>query len=295
MERWLWGATTTASSSQPLPLRRGAGSGGVGGAARRRRAARPGGALARGLGLLARHLLRRVPTRPGPSSTAGRCNMPTRGVTGRTWDGTRDAWRHAPDQYGAIHFHDDDLDDAGWDVDFEWTVPADLAERRVRRPARRRGERRGPRPVLRAAAARHADRAILFLLPTNSYLAYANGQLLTPRTSWRRSRGLAPRARVPAQPQDTYIVDNACSASTTTTRDGSGVCYSIRLRPIVNMRPKMNDQSSARRPRLRARAQGRPAPGRLAATSNGLRVRRRDRRGPPPGRARRCSRRTASS
>ena len=24
------------------------------------------------------------------------------------------SWRHAPEQYGAIHFHDDDLYDAGW-------------------------------------------------------------------------------------------------------------------------------------------------------------------------------------
>ena len=28
-----------------------------------------------------------------------------------------------PEEYGAIHFHDDDLGDANWDVDFEFTVP----------------------------------------------------------------------------------------------------------------------------------------------------------------------------
>ena len=35
-------------------------------------------------------------------------------------------WRHAPRDYAAIHFHDDDLDDCGWEPDFTWTVPDDL-------------------------------------------------------------------------------------------------------------------------------------------------------------------------
>ena len=35
-------------------------------------------------------------------------------------------WRHAPREYAAIHFHDDDLHDVGWETDFEFTVPADL-------------------------------------------------------------------------------------------------------------------------------------------------------------------------
>ena len=35
-------------------------------------------------------------------------------------------WKQAPDQYGAIHFHDDDLYDAGWAVDFSLTVPDGL-------------------------------------------------------------------------------------------------------------------------------------------------------------------------
>ena len=53
-------------------------------------------------------------------------NMPMRGATGRNFDGTETAWLHAPSHYGAIHFHDDDLFDAGWDPSFSWRVPADL-------------------------------------------------------------------------------------------------------------------------------------------------------------------------
>ena len=54
-------------------------------------------------------------------------NLPMRGATGWRWTGTEWAWTHAPEQYGAIHFHADDLYDAGWDTDFTFTVPAELA------------------------------------------------------------------------------------------------------------------------------------------------------------------------
>ncbi len=51
-------------------------------------------------------------------------NLPARAMTGHNWDGSEMNWRHAPHQYGAIHFHDDDMIDARWDTDFGFTVPA---------------------------------------------------------------------------------------------------------------------------------------------------------------------------
>ena len=53
-------------------------------------------------------------------------NLPARAMTGQNWDGTEMNWRHAPHQYGAIHFHDDDMIDARWETDFSFTVPAHL-------------------------------------------------------------------------------------------------------------------------------------------------------------------------
>ena len=50
-------------------------------------------------------------------------NCPTRAMTGHNFTGHNFDWKHAQDEYGAIHFHDDDIDDARWDVDFEWDVP----------------------------------------------------------------------------------------------------------------------------------------------------------------------------
>ena len=53
-------------------------------------------------------------------------NMPTRAVVGAHWTGAEHCWRHAPSDYAAIHFHDDDLDDCAWPASFTWTVPDDL-------------------------------------------------------------------------------------------------------------------------------------------------------------------------
>ena len=41
-------------------------------------------------------------------------NGPCRAVTGFNWSGEDIDHRSRPTEYGAIHFHDDDLDDARW-------------------------------------------------------------------------------------------------------------------------------------------------------------------------------------
>jgi N,N-dimethylformamidase len=53
-------------------------------------------------------------------------NMPTRAVTGSKWSGREMCWRHAPDEYAAIHFHEDDIVDCRWPATHEWTVPPDF-------------------------------------------------------------------------------------------------------------------------------------------------------------------------
>src|ERR1019366_3546355 len=53
-------------------------------------------------------------------------NLPTRAMRGHKWTGAITDWTRAPEQYGAIHFHDDDLVDACWEPDFSFTVPDDL-------------------------------------------------------------------------------------------------------------------------------------------------------------------------
>ena len=77
-------------------------------------------------------------------------NLPMRAVTGHNWDSSQMDYTRAPEQYGAIYFHDDDLDDAQWDVGLLVPRAGRAAERAVRGAAA--GRRfRGLRPVLGAA------------------------------------------------------------------------------------------------------------------------------------------------
>ncbi len=53
-------------------------------------------------------------------------NFPARAMTGRNWSGEIMNYNEDPGQWGAIHFHDDDVYDAGWEADFSLTIPAGL-------------------------------------------------------------------------------------------------------------------------------------------------------------------------
>jgi N,N-dimethylformamidase len=63
----------------------------------------------------------------GPHRMHGRLvNLPTRGVTGADWDGSVMSWPERPAHYAAVHFHEDDFADCGWQADFELALPAEL-------------------------------------------------------------------------------------------------------------------------------------------------------------------------
>lgn len=71
------------------------------------------------------HTQRLVDT--GPHGHHGHLvNTPTRAVCGSLWTGEEPCFRHAPAQYGAVHFHDDDLDDCRWPATHAVTLPDDL-------------------------------------------------------------------------------------------------------------------------------------------------------------------------
>ena len=81
--------------------------------------------------------------------------LPTRAVTGPTWDGSHQRWTDDPSQWAAVHFHKDDLYDAGWTETADRAAARRSAERHLRLPAAA-GEPRRPGPVLRAARSRAA-------------------------------------------------------------------------------------------------------------------------------------------
>ena len=113
-------------------------------------------------------------------------NLPTRAMTGANWSGAVHDWKSDPGQYGAIHFHDDDQGDLGWQESFALTVPADwpsgLYAAHIRSDA---GEDYIPFVVRPAKPT--SD--VVFVLPTFSYQVY--GCFVRPG----RGAEIAARAR----------------------------------------------------------------------------------------------------
>ena len=167
----------------------------------------------------------------GPAGLHGRLkNLPTRAVTGSLWDGTEMAFKHAPRHYAAIHFHEDDLYDCQWQTDLEIEIPEGM-ESGVYGVKLTQGSNEDIIPfyVLPPRGARNAS--ICYLASTFTYMAYANhsrgnlDETMEQRIAdWGTPRGA-----------DTY---RGLGFSTYNFHpDGTGQCYSSRLRPMMTMRP----------------------------------------------------------
>ena len=53
-------------------------------------------------------------------------NMPVRGSTGHNWSSHYMSFVHGPQEYAAIHFHDESVDDARWKKSFSLTIPKSM-------------------------------------------------------------------------------------------------------------------------------------------------------------------------
>ncbi|MEZ5666337.1 MAG: DUF6605 domain-containing protein [Alphaproteobacteria bacterium] len=172
-------------------------------------------------------------------------NLPARAMKGWNWTGACHDWTRQPEHYGAIHFHADDLYDAGWAADFEWTVPADwpsgayACHLAVGDAEDGSEEDIVPLFVYTARTPLPAGRTrpkVAFLAPTAAYMAYANdhNHLLDGAAEMVVNRLLVMQA------SDLYIQQHPEYGLSLydSHRDGSGVCYSSRLRPVLNMRPR---------------------------------------------------------
>jgi N,N-dimethylformamidase len=171
-----------------------------------------------------------------PNHLHGRTvNAPKRAVTGQAWDGREMDWRRAPEQYGAIHFHDDDLYDAGWRPSLTLTIPP---EARSGVYALRLEADGGPefwvvfyvRPLRRGARA-----PVAFLASTATYLCYSNYRGKMRPGPAELFIGALPVVDT----TDLLLMHHPELGGSTYDMhsDGSGVCHVSRLRPIVNVRP----------------------------------------------------------
>ena len=163
---------------------------------------------------------------------------PTRGMTGADWDGSTERWTEVPTQYGAIHFHSDDMADAGWAPTLRFTVPKDWRSGFYALQLRADAEN----PVesyisffVRADLA--APRARLaFVASTATFLAYANSALRLDQVHAEAMlEGL-----LTLSPDDVYIQSHREVGLSTydTHSDGSGWCISTAKRPLLSFRPR---------------------------------------------------------
>ncbi len=175
-------------------------------------------------------------TDTGPHGLNGvTINMPMRAVTGHNWTSTEFDFKYAPHQFGAIHFHDDDLDDAHWEADFEWTLP-DQIKSGFYAARLRSGDLEDYIPFFVRPRKGTTSASIAYLVPTLTYLAYANERM----PSFDAHAAAIKARKVVRDPIDLYLAEHPEFAASIydVHSDGSGVCYSSRLRPITPMRPK---------------------------------------------------------
>ena len=172
-------------------------------------------------------------------------NMPARAMTGHDWDGTHLDFGQAPEQWGAIHFHDDDLEDAGWEVDFEFGVPNDLPSG-IYSVALSTETTDWYVPLFVEPGDSTARADIAFLVPTLTYLAYANHRF-TPGHEEEVVRTMTLLDEADLDPRDMYLTarPELGLGLYGSHSDGSGVCYSSRLRPVPNLHPEYRWWGSA--------------------------------------------------
>lgn len=163
-------------------------------------------------------------------------NRPVRAQTGFNWQGKDDCFRLAPQQYGGIEFHDDAIIDCKWELTRAIKVPDVRSGAYAFRL--RTGDAKGMREEYIVFFVRplKPKAPILFLVPTGSYLAYANEHLSFDAEIMQPLAGQSPiLSEVDIELYQTAefglsLYDHHA--------DGAGVCYSTYRRPILNMRPK---------------------------------------------------------
>lgn len=179
----------------------------------------------------------------GPSSLHGRTHhLPARAMPDHTWHGQVLDWTRDPSCYGAIHFHDDDLADAGWAADFTVTLPVTLPSGMYAvRLTAGDGSYVDRLPLVVRAPSGRATNRLLYLQSTNTHLAYANAHARANEEDAHKWSYAWPYELTP---EKAYGERTGLLSMYDRHSDGSGVCHVSLHQPIMNMRPTMNDAMS---------------------------------------------------
>jgi len=170
----------------------------------------------------------------GPSGLHGTLrNMPMRGVRGSRWDGSASSWADAPEQYAALHFLADALEDCGWDTAFTYRVPDDA---------------RSGFYAARLTSGAHveyipffikppegATAQVLLIAPSATYASYGNSHFW-----WENPiQEMVQDRLVELGPEEQFLLGHPeiGASSYDCHLDGTDICYVSRRRPNLNMRP----------------------------------------------------------
>jgi N,N-dimethylformamidase len=159
-------------------------------------------------------------------------NRPVRCMTGFNWKG-EDSYRLAPETFGGVHYHDDAMTDCGWQVSYSLTLP-DSLKSGVYCLRLRGGGAEDHIPFIVRPAKPKAK--IAFLLPTFTYLAYANEHL-----AYEAPIAQAITAHTPvivAEDLEYKKLEEFGLSTYDHHTDGAGCCYSSWRRPVISMRPR---------------------------------------------------------
>ena len=164
-------------------------------------------------------------------------NAPTRAVKGHNWDGSEVDWTKNSQTYGAIHLHEDDLDDAGWDTDFQLTIPASCRSGAYAVEIKTSDQTRDmvtffvrPNPSSTAQ--------IALVLPTFTYMAYANEHMFDQT----KASAMAVPDHLDIRSEDENFKKMKTRSDLGLSvydvhRDGTGCVFTSYRRPILNIRP----------------------------------------------------------
>jgi len=170
-----------------------------------------------------------------PNALHGRTlNLPTRAVTGSNWRAERHDWGAIPEQYGAIHFHEDDIYDCGWPTEFEVTIPDDWKSG-IYACRLEAGESEFWVPFFVRPRKGQARAKAAFLVPTCTYAAYSN---FRSRVEGRWSE--LYHGRLTVLDSTDFLMEDYLDLGSSTYdphRDGSLTLYSSMMRPVTNFRP----------------------------------------------------------
>lgn len=164
-----------------------------------------------------------IPSRERAQVTIEAVGLPTFCVTSRRFDGSSYDPRLVPDHYDAIHCHDDDMAALDWPASHAVQIPADAPAGVYAFALAHAG---GVEQVVFFVESAERRARLLFLVPTATYLAYADERLPDDHFPWVcEDRG------------QRFAADNDLRSLYDFHNDHSGVSITSWRRPKATVRP----------------------------------------------------------